>query len=446
MHQLDDGACDASPARSPDRGPICADSTVNSGPEALAAGLEQVQHGLGHQVVGFAQLSGHQVLDAGHAVAHVVANAASPKSTPATTVAGVLTRPTYWGAWTPRPTWWSSGAGPAGSAAAAWAARSGRDVLVIDSAHFPRDKACGDGLTPRAVAELERLGLGRMAGRPDPTPRPADARIRRRGRGRVARPVVPVDRQRGARAPNSTTAFARSPRKYGARDAAGRQSRWCYHDSSARVTSVTLDDGTQVGCRELIVADGARSTLGRVLGRRWHQETVYGIAIRGYLTHATPATIPWITSHLELRSPDGDGAARLRLDLPAGQRRGEHRRRRAGHLEAARRRGAATADVVLHRPASGGVGLRRRAACDVVSAAADGRRGVRGGRPELDADRRRRGLRQPAQRRGHRLRAGDRPAGRGDARLGRSVQGLAARAAIATTAEGFRWPAAWGCC
>ena len=52
------------------------------------------------------------------------------------------------------------GAGPAGSAAAAWAARSGRDVLVIDSAQFPRDKACGDGLTPRAIAEMQQLGLG----------------------------------------------------------------------------------------------------------------------------------------------------------------------------------------------------------------------------------------------------------------------------------------------
>ena len=52
------------------------------------------------------------------------------------------------------------GAGPAGSAAAAWAARSGREVLVVDMAEFPRDKACGDGLTPRAVLELRRLGLG----------------------------------------------------------------------------------------------------------------------------------------------------------------------------------------------------------------------------------------------------------------------------------------------
>ncbi|MGB3593403.1 MAG: FAD-dependent monooxygenase, partial [Ornithinimicrobium sp.] len=51
------------------------------------------------------------------------------------------------------------GAGPAGSAAAAWSARMGHDVVVADAATFPRDKSCGDGLTPRAVAELDRLGL-----------------------------------------------------------------------------------------------------------------------------------------------------------------------------------------------------------------------------------------------------------------------------------------------
>ena len=53
------------------------------------------------------------------------------------------------------------------------------------------------------------------------------------------------------------------------------------HDSSGRVVAVVLADGSRVGCRALIVADGARSTLGRVLGRQWHQETVYGVAARG---------------------------------------------------------------------------------------------------------------------------------------------------------------------
>ena len=32
--------------------------------------------------------------------------------------------------------------------------------MLADAAAFPRDKPCGDGLTPRAIAELDRLGLG----------------------------------------------------------------------------------------------------------------------------------------------------------------------------------------------------------------------------------------------------------------------------------------------
>jgi flavin-dependent dehydrogenase len=52
------------------------------------------------------------------------------------------------------------GAGPAGSAAAAWCARAGLDTVLLDAEEFPRDKPCGDGLTPRAIAELTALGLG----------------------------------------------------------------------------------------------------------------------------------------------------------------------------------------------------------------------------------------------------------------------------------------------
>ena len=49
------------------------------------------------------------------------------------------------------------GAGPAGTTAATLLARSGRDVLLVDKATFPRDKCCGDGLTALALRELERL-------------------------------------------------------------------------------------------------------------------------------------------------------------------------------------------------------------------------------------------------------------------------------------------------
>jgi geranylgeranyl reductase family protein len=76
------------------------------------------------------------------------------------------------------------------------------------------------------------------------------------------------------------------------------------HDSRGRVSAVVLADGTSVSCRSLIVADGARSTLGRELGRQWHQQTVYGVAARAYLP-SPRSDEPWISSDLELRSVDG---------------------------------------------------------------------------------------------------------------------------------------------
>ncbi len=195
------------------------------------------------------------------------------------------------------------GAGPAGSAAAAWAARAGHDVLVVDSASFPRDKACGDGLTPRAVAELERLGLGEWL----------DARIRHRGlRMSGFGADVQVDWP-GPSFPSTGSAVARLElddriRKVaedsGSRMLLGVKAVSAHHDSTGRVVSVMLANGSELGCRELIVADGARSPLGRKLGRRWHQETVYGVAARGYL-ESPRGDEPWLTSHLELRSPDG---------------------------------------------------------------------------------------------------------------------------------------------
>ncbi|OBF45996.1 FAD-linked oxidoreductase [Mycolicibacterium peregrinum] len=195
------------------------------------------------------------------------------------------------------------GAGPAGSAAAAWAARAGRDVLVIDAAQFPRDKSCGDGLTPRAVAELERLGMGPWL----------DTRIRHHGLRMSGFGADVEVAWPGPSFPSTGSAVPRTElddriRSVAADDGAkmrlGAKAVGVSHDSRGRVESVQLDDGATIGCNHLIVADGARSTLGRVLGRTWHKETVYGTAIRGYI--ATPrADEPWITSHLELRSPEG---------------------------------------------------------------------------------------------------------------------------------------------
>jgi flavin-dependent dehydrogenase len=51
------------------------------------------------------------------------------------------------------------GAGPSGAAAGYHLARCGHDVTLIDRAEFPRDKVCGDWITPAALAELAALGL-----------------------------------------------------------------------------------------------------------------------------------------------------------------------------------------------------------------------------------------------------------------------------------------------
>src|SRR4051812_1706417 len=53
------------------------------------------------------------------------------------------------------------GAGPGGATAALRLASAGvRDVLLLDGASFPRDKTCGSGLSPTALALGDELGIG----------------------------------------------------------------------------------------------------------------------------------------------------------------------------------------------------------------------------------------------------------------------------------------------
>ncbi|MEQ3551083.1 geranylgeranyl reductase family protein [Pseudonocardia nematodicida] len=190
------------------------------------------------------------------------------------------------------------GAGPAGSAAAAWAARHGCDVVLADSATFPRDKACGDGLTPRAIEELGRLGLGDWV-----DGHGTNKGLRAHGFGQVLELPWP-----GGSLPAHGSAIPRSTLDAGIREVAlaagatpmdGAKAVDVVFDGD-RVGSVLFADGRSVRCRRLVVADGARSTLGRVLGREWHQDTAYGVAARGYIDSGR-SDDEWISSHLELR-------------------------------------------------------------------------------------------------------------------------------------------------
>ena len=57
------------------------------------------------------------------------------------------------------------GGGPSGSSCAYWLAEAGWDVALVEKKEFPREKTCGDGLTPRSVRQLADMGIeGSLAG------------------------------------------------------------------------------------------------------------------------------------------------------------------------------------------------------------------------------------------------------------------------------------------
>jgi geranylgeranyl reductase family protein len=197
------------------------------------------------------------------------------------------------------------GAGPAGSAAAAWAARSGAEVVIADAAVFPRDKTCGDGLTPRAVGELQRLGLEDWL-----RAHTVNQGLRAHGFGQTL--LLPWP---GGTLPEWGSAVARTELDDHLRTTAIKAGATAVDGARAvdvrraggRVEAVVFktDDGPlEIGCRTLVVADGVRSPLGKVLGREWHRDTVYGVAGRSYVTSEL-SDDPWISSHLELRDEHG---------------------------------------------------------------------------------------------------------------------------------------------
>jgi len=198
------------------------------------------------------------------------------------------------------------GAGPAGAATAAWAARAGLDVVLADAADFPRDKPCGDGLTPRAVHELRRLGLGDWL-----RGRAVSWGLRANGFGHELYlpwngPHLPAYGSAVARLELDAT-IRQVALDAGAAPADGVRAVDVVRDGG-RVTGVVVRRGREsatIACDRLVVADGARSQLGRALGREWHRDTAYGVAVRGYVKSGR-SDDPWISSHLELRDGRGE--------------------------------------------------------------------------------------------------------------------------------------------
>jgi menaquinone-9 beta-reductase len=198
------------------------------------------------------------------------------------------------------------GGGPGGAATAFHLASGGARVLLCEKQRYPRDKVCGDGLTPRAVAQLDAMGLtdeyrgwSRSAGLkvhggghvielpwPELTEYPSFG---------LARPRTDLDQL-----------LARTAAKAGAE-------LWETTEAAAPLVERGLvrgavlrrdgEDPVDVRAEVVVAADGASSRFAQALGLNRDEQRPIGVAIRQYY-RAERDVDPWIDSYLELRRGD----------------------------------------------------------------------------------------------------------------------------------------------
>jgi geranylgeranyl reductase family protein len=214
------------------------------------------------------------------------------------------------------------GAGPAGTTAANHLAQSGLDVLLLEKTAFPREKVCGDGLTPRAVKQLVSLGIDTSA---------EQGWIRNQGLR-----IVGGDHRLELRWPELASfpdyglvrprldfddVLARAAVKAGAR----LQERTSVaapvlDPRTGRILGVTArrveDDNSSKGPETtyraplVIAADGNSTRLSLAMGLRKRDDRPMGVAVRTYFTSPRHDD-DWLESWLELW--DGTGPDRRLL-------------------------------------------------------------------------------------------------------------------------------------
>ncbi|RKS69204.1 geranylgeranyl reductase family protein [Motilibacter peucedani] len=197
------------------------------------------------------------------------------------------------------------GAGPAGSTTAAHLARAGLDVCLVEKTAFPREKVCGDGLTPRAVAQLVKLGI-------DTSEQAGWLRnkgLRILGGGHTLHMPWPElasfpDYGLVRRRDDFDELLARTAQKSGARLAERTAvTEPLLDERSGRVTGVRAKgpegEPLEVRAPLVIAADGNSSRLSLALGRRPRDDRPMGVAVRAYYTSPRDKD-DWLESWLEL--------------------------------------------------------------------------------------------------------------------------------------------------
>jgi geranylgeranyl reductase family protein len=162
------------------------------------------------------------------------------------------------------------GAGPAGAAAALAARRAGAEVVLLDAATFPRDKACGDGIAPYALDVLDRLGV------PSPVDGFAPVPVLR-----LVSPRGEVVARRADRPAYTVPRRVFDHRLVAAAVAAGADlRRHRVRRVDVRNHHVVLDG--VLAARVVVGADGAGSVIRRALGAAANPDGHLALAIRGY--------------------------------------------------------------------------------------------------------------------------------------------------------------------
>ncbi len=180
------------------------------------------------------------------------------------------------------------GAGPAGSTTAYYLAQAGLDVLLLEKSRFPREKVCGDGLTPRGVRALVAMGIS--VGEQDGWVRNKGLRVIGAGK-RMELPWPELSSYPGYGLVRPRTdldqMLARRAQQAGARLLEGvTVTGPVLDDRTGRITGVAAKadaDGERTyRARVIVAADGNSSRLSVAMGLRKRDDRPLGVAVRTY--------------------------------------------------------------------------------------------------------------------------------------------------------------------
>ncbi|MGD9704923.1 MAG: geranylgeranyl reductase family protein [Acidimicrobiia bacterium] len=213
------------------------------------------------------------------------------------------------------------GGGPAGASAAYWLASKGHAVTILERRTFPRDKTCGDALTPRAVKALGDMGIADELSAFHRTIGVRATNLRRDVQ--VAWPAHPIFPQHGyvVRRSELDALVAANAQRAGATLLDGHEAVSPIVDRGfvrgAWVQAPGEGPLQEMRARYVIVADGANSRFGRVLGTFRTRAWPHGTAIRSYWESPRHAE-PWIESVFDVKDRAGNAMPGFGWVFPVG--------------------------------------------------------------------------------------------------------------------------------